>query len=66
MRLTGEMITTLADFADGAECLVTQNKASTGIMDGERHRRIHVKRVEDNETVWVYDTGQIERVAKEG
>jgi hypothetical protein len=62
MRLTGEQVATLADFADGTEVIVSDKKAQTGLMDGQVRRRVHVKRVEDDEKVYIYDTGQIERV----
>jgi hypothetical protein len=61
MRLTGDQITALADFADGADCQVST--PVKGTMAGEPRSYVPVTRIEDKERVRIYDDGGVERVS---
>jgi hypothetical protein len=61
MKLTGDQITALADFADGADCQVST--PVKGTMAGEPRSYVPVTRIEDKERVRIYDDGGVERVS---
>lgn len=62
MKLTGEQIRELAEFADGADCRISKPQFGINKATYERHYWVVVTRIEDKEKVVIYDTGQIERV----
>lgn len=60
MILTGDQITELAAFADGADCRISP--PVKGTIGGEPRSYVQVQRVEDNERIRIYDDGGSERV----
>ncbi len=63
MKLTGEQINELAEFADGADVVITWSSKFFAIWgNNELVRWVNVRREEDDEKVRIYDTGQIERI----
>jgi len=58
MKLTGEIIRELADFADGAECKIVNDGKYA--LAGEILSAVLVTRKEDGESIRIFENGMVE------